>query len=230
MRIVGGADRGRRLRAPRGQGTRPTAERVREALFDILGPAVAGTRVLDLYAGTGAVGLEALSRGATRAVFVEKDPEALRALRQNLATLAASRAAARVVAGDAVSALATLGREEAPFDLAFLDPPYAASVIPRVLGALVLAGLLAPRARVIVQHFAKVEVAAPAGLVVDGAPRRFGETALTFLAADGYTPPGPRSRVRPARPVRPVRNVSAPAGRSSSVDILIDGLPVSEEG
>jgi len=192
MRIVGGDDRGRRLRAPRGRRTRPTAERVREALFDILGPIPRETRVLDLYAGTGAIGLEALSRGAGRAVFVEKDRQALRVLRQNLAALAASRAAARVVAGDVVAVLGSLAGEEAPFDLVFLDPPYAAAVIPRTLAGLVAGGLLAPRARVVVQHFAKVRVAVPAGLREARAPRRFGETTLTFLGADEYTPPGPR--------------------------------------
>lgn len=191
MRIVGGQDRGRRLRAPHGHRTRPTAERVREALFDILGPAVAGMRVLDLYAGTGAVGLEALSRGAARAVFVEKDRDALRALRQNLAALRVSRMAARVVAGDAVGVVGGLRRDEAPFDLAFLDPPYGLPVVPRVLDALVLGRVLAPGARVIVQHFAKDAVVAPPGLGAGRAPRRFGETALTFLVADEYTPRGP---------------------------------------
>ncbi len=83
---------------------------MREALFDVLGPAIVGARVLDLFAGSGAVGLEALSRGAARVVFVERDPAALRALRANLAALGASREAARVVAGDVVAALGELGR------------------------------------------------------------------------------------------------------------------------
>src|SRR5262245_18902666 len=100
MRVIGGHDRGRRLRAPRGLATRPTADRVRVTLFDVLGPAVAGARVLDLFAATGAVGIEALSRGAARVVLVDRDQSALRALRANLAALGASRAAARVVAGD----------------------------------------------------------------------------------------------------------------------------------
>src|SRR4029453_2438688 len=81
MRVIGGHDRGRRLRAPRGLRTRPTADRVRETLFDVLGPAVAGTRVLDLFAGTGAVGIERLSRGAARGVLVERDPAAPRGAR-----------------------------------------------------------------------------------------------------------------------------------------------------
>jgi 16S rRNA (guanine966-N2)-methyltransferase len=191
MRIIGGVNRGRRLTAPRGLKTRPTAERVREALFDIVGPAVAGTRVLDLYAGTGAVGIEALSRGAVRAVFVESDRVALRALRRNLGELAIGRERGRIVVGDAASVLATLGGE-APFDLVFLDPPYAASASPRALGGIVAANLLAPAARVVVQHLTKTAVPCPTGLVVDRLPRRFGETALTFFRPEGYTPSGSR--------------------------------------
>lgn len=192
MRVIGGADRGRRLAAPRGLRTRPTAERVREALFDILGPAVRGSRVLDLFAGTGAVGIEALSRGAARAVFVEHDREALRALRANLAALRVSRERARVVAGDALAALATLGVTEAPFDLVFLDPPYEDARVQRALETLARGALLSAGAAIVVQHFAKTPVLPPSGLVVDREARRFGETTLTFFRAEGYTPPGSR--------------------------------------
>jgi len=192
MRVVGGTDRGRRLAAPRGLRTRPTAERVREALFDILGPAVVGMRVLDLFAGTGAVGIEALSRGAARAVFVEKDRQALRVLRANLAALSLSRERARVIGGDAVTVLPALAGMEAPFDLAFLDPPYATALIPRTLEALVRGGILGPAARVVVQHFGQSEVTAGTGLTADRPARRFGETALTFLRAERYTPSGSR--------------------------------------
>jgi 16S rRNA (guanine966-N2)-methyltransferase len=193
MRIVGGEGRGRRLRAPRGLRTRPTAERVREALFDIVGPAVAGTRVLDLFAGTGAVGIEALSRGAARAVFVEKDPAALRALRANLAAVGASRAQARVVGDDALGCLDRLAAEEGAFDLVFLDPPYDGALAQRALARLAGSALLGPGARVVVQHFVKTAVTAPAGLVPAREPRRFGDTALTFLRGEAYTPPGSRA-------------------------------------
>jgi 16S rRNA (guanine966-N2)-methyltransferase len=192
MRVIGGADRGRRLAAPRGLRTRPTAERVREALFDILGPTVAGTRCLDLFAGTGAVGIEALSRGAARAVFVEKDRQALRALRTNLATLGASRERARLVAGDALTVLPLLSRSEGPFDLVFLDPPYDGALGPRALVALAETALLRPGARVVVQHFTKASVLPVSGLVTDREARRFGETTLTFFRAEGYTPSGSR--------------------------------------
>ncbi len=184
MRIIGGTDRGRRLRAPRGLGTRPTADRMRVTLFDVLGPSLAGARVLDLFAGTGAVGIEALSRGAARAVFVERDRAPLRALRANLAALGLGRARARVVAGDVLAMLPVLAASEEPFDLVFLDPPYAAAgAAERTLAGLLAHGLLAPGGRVVVQHPARGALAVPAGLAPFREPRRFGDTALTFLAA-----------------------------------------------
>ncbi|HZS34585.1 MAG TPA: 16S rRNA (guanine(966)-N(2))-methyltransferase RsmD [Methylomirabilota bacterium] len=192
MRIIGGRDRGRRLRAPRGFRTRPTGERVREALFDILGPAVVGARALDLFAGSGAVGLEALSRGAARVVFVERDPAALRALRANLAALGASREAARVVADDVVAALGELGRLEAPFDLVFLDPPYTSGLAARALAALGPAGVCRPGAEVVVQHSTRSPLPAVSGLLGHRRARRFGDTALTFLRVAEYTPGGSR--------------------------------------
>jgi 16S rRNA (guanine966-N2)-methyltransferase len=117
MRVVAGELRGRRLRAPRGVRTRPTADRVREALFSMLGD-VGGARVLDLYAGSGALGIEAISRGAASAVFVEHDPRAVDAIERNLESLGLDE---RVVRDDA---LRFLGRAEGTFDLVFCDPPY----------------------------------------------------------------------------------------------------------
>jgi 16S rRNA (guanine966-N2)-methyltransferase len=117
MRVVAGAFKGRRIAAPRGTRTRPTADRVREALFSMLGD-VSGLRVLDLYAGSGALGIEALSRGAAEAVFVDRDPKACAAIRANL-ELVGVRAA--VVQGHA---LAFLRNRQAPYDLIFIDPPY----------------------------------------------------------------------------------------------------------
>src|SRR6187431_3176030 len=113
MRIVAGRHKGRRLRAPAGAGTRPTADRVREALFSILGP-VAGLRVLDLYAGSGALGVEALSRGAEAATFVDSDPAALRAVRDNLERLGLE---ARVFRADAQSFLRGAARHGDRWDL-----------------------------------------------------------------------------------------------------------------
>lgn len=125
MRVVAGAYRGRRLAAPAGHSTRPTSDRVREALFSILGAdAVDGARVLDLFAGSGALGIEALSRGAREAVFVDSDPRAVAAIRHNLEALGVD---ARVHRRDALSWLGTAADGEEPFDLVFADPPYSSA-------------------------------------------------------------------------------------------------------
>ena len=188
MRVIGGHDRGRRLRAPRGLQTRPTADRVRVTLFDVIGPAVAGARVLDLFAGTGAVGIEALSRGAARVVLVERDQSALRALRANQAALGASRAAARVMAGDVLHLLPTVGAEEGTFDFVFIDPPYATTLAARTLEALAAAQVCRDGSEVVVQHSTRTVLPAVPGLVAHRRPRKFGDTALTFLRAAGVAP------------------------------------------
>ena len=124
MRVVAGAFKGHRLHGPAGRRTRPTADRVREAVFSMLGP-VEGLRVLDLFAGSGGLGIEALSRGAAVVVFVERAPPAVAALRRNLAAVRAEGAVHR---RDAVSFLASAaGRRAAPFDLVFVDPPYSSA-------------------------------------------------------------------------------------------------------
>ncbi|PPQ34367.1 16S rRNA (guanine(966)-N(2))-methyltransferase RsmD [Rhodopila globiformis] len=152
MRIVGGAWRGRGLAAPPGLGTRPTADRVRQAVFDMLLHApwggrdvVEGASVLDVFAGTGAMGLEALSRGAAFASFIESDPAALKVLRANVA---ACRAEARVeiVAGDVFR----VGQGR-PASLVFLDPPYGQDLVPRAIARLRDVGRIAPEALVVAE-------------------------------------------------------------------------------
>ena len=152
MRIIGGAWRGRRLNAPPGIATRPTSDRVRQALFDMLLHApwggrerVDGAVVLDAFAGTGALGLEALSRGAATATFLERDRAALGSLRANVAACAAG-ARARVLASDALRPLPGL-----PSTLVFLDPPYGDGLVPRALAALAGAGWLAPGALLVAE-------------------------------------------------------------------------------
>jgi 16S rRNA (guanine966-N2)-methyltransferase len=153
LRIVAGRHRGRRLAAPEGLATRPTAERVRQALFDMLWhapwagrEALEGARVLDAFAGTGALGLEALSRDAAHAVFIEPDRAALAALRANIATLG-EQGRARVIPGDATRPLPA----DAPCSLLFLDPPYGKALVPRALAALGAAGWIAPAALVVAE-------------------------------------------------------------------------------
>jgi 16S rRNA (guanine966-N2)-methyltransferase len=147
VRVVAGTRGGRRLTAPRGRGTRPTSDRVREALFSILGD-ISGLSVIDLFAGSGALGIEALSRGAASAVFVERDARAARAVRSNLEALELS---APVLVRDAVAALEDAARRGDQYDLAFLDPPYglAGELGPRLAAA--LPPVLGPGARVIAE-------------------------------------------------------------------------------
>ena len=145
MRIVAGAFRGRQLKSPTWDGLRPTSDRLRETLFNILGPSVRGARVLDGYAGTGAIGIEALSRGAAGVTFVEKDPRAVKLIEANLALLGASGAIIRAGLAEAVARL-----RGQVFDLIILDPPYAdtaAAAALDVAGALATAGT-----RVVVEH------------------------------------------------------------------------------
>jgi 16S rRNA (guanine966-N2)-methyltransferase len=155
MRVIGGVYRSRTLRAPPGPATRPSSDRLRETLFNVLAPRIEGARFLDLYAGSGAVGIEALSRGAAEAVFVERAAPALKALRANLARLG-MKEGAQVAPGSVAAFL----RKEAGtrFDLVFLDPPYdAAHEYLAVLGILggAAGGLLADGALVIAEHFRK---------------------------------------------------------------------------
>lgn len=123
MRVIAGSLGGRRLKAPAGRRTRPTSERVREALFSML-PSLAGMRVLDVFAGSGALGIEALSRGAGRAVFIERDALALRVLRENLTALELGADRAEVRRAEAARALQTARERKETYDLLFIDPPY----------------------------------------------------------------------------------------------------------
>ena len=187
MRIVAGIWRGRTLAAPTGESTRPTADRLRQALFDMLlhAPwarradgrnAVAGATVLDAFAGTGALGLEALSRGAAHAHFIEHDRAALAALRANIATL---RAPATVHPGDATRP--PPGPPPGPpCGLVFLDPPYGQGLIERALAALAAAGWLAPHALVIAET-ARDEPMPPWGEIL--AERAHGAARVTILRA-----------------------------------------------
>jgi 16S rRNA (guanine(966)-N(2))-methyltransferase RsmD len=172
MRVIAGRYRGRRLQAPPGAATRPTSDRVREALFSVLGERVAGARVLDLFAGSGALGIEALSRGAAEATFVDSAPAAVRAVRANLEALGATadvrRADARRFLGGASSAVRQ-------YDLVFLDPPYR--LAGRLGGELTAAlpAVLAPDAAVVAEsdRRAPLELGLP---ILD--ERRYGDTLI----------------------------------------------------
>ena len=195
LRVTGGRLGGRRLRSPR-SGTRPSADRVRESLFARLGD-LAGLAVLDLFAGTGALGIEALSRGAASLVSVECSRRALAVLRGNLAALELD-ASTRVMASDAAAAVRRLGREGARFDLVLMDPPYASGATQGTLEALVEAGILAAGAVVVLERARSHPLPAAAGLSpLD--ERRYGDTVISrFTVA---VPEAERSRTKAGGPI-----------------------------
>lgn len=175
MRVIAGEARGVPLVVPRGSGTRPITDRVKETLFAILGERVLDARVLDLYAGSGAIGIEALSRGATSVDFVEHDRAALRALGANLSKTRLE-ADARVHATEVDRFLRVA--DGGPWSLVILDPPYETRAIVAPLMA--LEPHLAPGATVVVKHFWRTEIPALDRLAITR-QRRFGETMLTYL-------------------------------------------------
>jgi 16S rRNA (guanine966-N2)-methyltransferase len=178
LRIVAGDFKGRRLRAPRGPRTRPTADRVREALFSMLGQ-VTGARVLDLYAGSGALGIEALSRGAASAVFVERDPRAAAAIAANLDSLGLEAEVQRQ------DALRFLARAQGGFDLVFCDPPYDSGA--RIAGSLAerLPAVLADNARIVTESDKRSPLVLPFPLLAE---RVYGDTRVAIHAAPAVVP------------------------------------------
>ncbi len=176
MRVIAGRLGGRRLQAPRGNTTRPTSDRVREALFAMLGE-LDGARVLDLFAGTGALAIEALSRGARTAVFVERDVGALRVLNANLKTLEIPAESVQVRRGDALAALRSAREREETYDLVFIDPPYRQA---RELGpelSAMLPMLLGPDARVVVESDRRAPLQLELAVERE---RRYGDTSITI--------------------------------------------------
>jgi 16S rRNA (guanine966-N2)-methyltransferase len=194
MRIVGGSHRGRRLIAPPGEAVRPTSDRAREALFNILshgnfaaeGLPFAERPVLDAFAGTGAFGLEALSRGAGAAAFIESDRAALAALRRNVAMLGEADRA-QIVAGDATRP----PRAAFACAVAFLDPPYRSGLAPPALGALAAAGWLSADALVAVEVAAREELPRPDGFIILD-ERVYGAARLVFLRRERAPTGDPR--------------------------------------
>lgn len=177
MRIVGGHLGGRVLRAPPGRATRPTSEKVREAVFAILGD-VEGASVLDLFAGSGALGIEALSRGAAHATFVDAGKPAIAAVRANLADLDLA-ARATVIPQDAVVAAAR-HRPAVPWTLVFIDPPYRSDLATRAVAAL---ANLAPEAVIVIEHDRHNAPPETVGSLLRQDERRYGDTLVSFYRA-----------------------------------------------
>lgn len=184
MRVIGGEFRSRRLQTPAGDATRPTSDRLRETLFNVLGPGVDGARFLDLYAGSGAVGVEALSRGAVFAGFVERGPAAFAAIRSNLAVLGLG-GRALVESRSVAAALGRLVETGGSFDFVFLDPPYEAlTEYADTLGLLgrEAARLLRPGALVIAEHAKRQALPEQVGVLRRHRLLQQGDAALSFFA------------------------------------------------
>jgi 16S rRNA (guanine(966)-N(2))-methyltransferase RsmD len=217
MRVTGGTLGGRRLRAPPA-GVRPSSDRLRESLFAVLGD-LTGNAVLDLYAGTGALGIEALSRGACEVIFVERAPRSLAVLNENLEALALEPRC-RVLREDAPRAVRRLGREGRRFGLVLLDPPYGSGEDERALEAIVAAGVLTPQGVVVVERSRRHLLSPVAGLeCID--QRRYGDTVVDRFSASlqvsGPTPgtAGARSAGAPDRASKAAARKQAPYASAS---------------
>ena len=179
MRIIGGQGKGRKLKSPKGGATRPTGDRVKQTLFDILAPRISGARFLDVCAGAGGIGLEALSRGASRVVLVDSDRDAVAAIQENLKALGSAREA-QVFRQDARVALAALADTGVRFDIAYLDPPYDSPLYEELLEQVGRTHLLQPSGLVVAEHFHKRLLPETIGGLLRAREVRIGDHRLSF--------------------------------------------------
>lgn len=184
MRVVGGASKGRRLSSFAGLSIRPTSDKVRQAIFNILCPAdeFSGRfkKVLDLFAGTGALGIEALSRGAERAVFVDKDIQSIRVIKKNLVACGVEERAV-VMSKNAVSAVTALSRSGEKFDLIFIDPPYDAELTLSALSSIEKGGLLSPAGVLVAETSKRSPITTEFAGQKPSDERRYGDTLVYFF-------------------------------------------------
>lgn len=169
------------MRTPGGLDVRPTSDRLRETLHNILTPWIRGSRFLDICAGSGAVGIEALSRGAAQVTFIERARSACSIIRENLSALAIEDEA-RIINRDALESLSRLSEEGEPFDIAFLDPPYASELYSQVLERLSSGGIISGEGMVVVEHGSKTPLPEAYGRLRAYREVRQGESALTFYS------------------------------------------------
>lgn len=182
MRIIGGESKGRRLIRPAGAQIRPTSDMIKEALFNLL-PPVEGKNVLDLFAGTGSVGLEALSRGAERVVMVEKDPHCMAVIKKNLEHCGGVDRC-ECLTMSAERALKILERRPEPFDIIFMDPPYDRGFVIKTLVAIEGSAILSPQGILAVQRSSREKAAARVGRFTLSDERTYGETVLSFWTSE----------------------------------------------
>ena len=179
MRVSGGKGRGRKLRVPAGARVRPTSDKVKQALFNMLGDQVTGAMFLDLYAGAGGIGIEALSRGAGRVVFVDTSRESANCIRRNLDDMGLAEGA-QVIQADVQAFLSNHG---GPYDIVFLDPPYAMDLGP-LLEQIGDAGIVKADTLVIAEHFKKQPSPERAGRLILDRKKQYGDTVLAFYKPD----------------------------------------------
>ena len=179
MRIIGGQAKRRQLLSPKGLAIRPTSDKVREALFDILGEKITGANFLDLYAGTGSVAIEALSRGAASATLVEQSNPARQLIRANLARCDLARQA-KLISSSVTKALPKLAASKARFDIIFIDPPYAGELIQETLSGLCKYDILQPHTIVIVEHSCQRKPPPQVGRLKLYREAKYGQTGLSF--------------------------------------------------
>lgn len=183
MRISAGEHRGRRLQSTKGRATRPTSDLLRQAVFNVLGDRILGARLLDLFAGMGSVGLDALSRGAASVTFIERDRRAAVAIRTNLASLGLT-SRARVIVGDVLLALRRFQAAGETFDCIFLDPPYAGGLAVRCIEKLADGALLSENGALVTQAFHKSALPDDAGVLRRTWHRRYGESSLAVYTKE----------------------------------------------
>jgi 16S rRNA (guanine966-N2)-methyltransferase len=182
MRVIGGELKGRKLSVTRGRQIRPTSDRVREAIFDILGPTWTFRRVLDLFAGTGSLGIEALSRGAEEAVFVEQSKGALTVLKENVKALGL-QSRSWALSLPAKKGIAVLGERGELFDLILMDPPYGKEVVGKTIEEIIRRGILAATGIIVAEHASRDLILSPLGLELVQ-QRRYGDTTVSFFHKD----------------------------------------------
>ncbi len=189
MRVSAGVVKGHRLRSSRGMALRPTATKVKEALFDVLGDRVKGARLVDFFAGTGNVGIEALSRGADHVVFVENHPPSVRLLKNNL-TACGLHSKAKVYTMDATAFLKRFKKTPVTFDILFADPPYHGPLAERFLRQLGKSDMITERTLVVIEHFHKLPLPERAGRLGLVKRYRYGDTLLSVYRYSVQVGPG----------------------------------------
>jgi 16S rRNA (guanine966-N2)-methyltransferase len=180
MRVIGGNARGRRLKVPKGQAVRPTSDRVKEALFNILPHDLSGIKLLDLFAGTGNVSIEAISRGAAEAILIDSSAESGKVIRENLRRVRfTDRASIRIV--PVSQALRSLARRGESFDMIFLDPPYQRNCVKACLETIARENLLRASGTLVVEHSAREQPKPEYGSLILKDQRNYGDTWLSFF-------------------------------------------------